>query len=29
MTIGNTIKFVDKRGNVYEGKLKLIGNAND
>ena len=29
MTIGNSIKFVDKKGNVYEGKLKLIGNAND
>ena len=29
MTIFNSIKFVDKKGNVYEGKLKLIGNAND
>lgn len=29
MTIGNSIKFVDKKGNVYEGKLKLIGNTNN
>jgi len=26
---GNSIKFVDKKGNVFEGRLKLIGNAND
>lgn len=28
MTIGNTIKFVDKKGNMFEGKLKLVGNVN-
>ena len=29
VTIGNTIRFIDKKNNIYEGKLKLVGNIND
>jgi len=26
---GGAIRFIDKKNNIYEGKLKLVGNIND